>query len=84
VFDDDSGLVITPADIGPISVVLEGIVGAGVSIAPEVRERPRPSEVSFKLAEHLLLLYVACTRMRAHLLRAGVTPTSEYPADFRA
>jgi hypothetical protein len=30
------------------------------------------------------LLYVACTRAREHLLLTGVTPTSEYLADFRA
>jgi superfamily I DNA/RNA helicase len=28
------------------------------------------------------LLYVACTRTREHLLLTGVTPTSEYLADF--
>jgi superfamily I DNA/RNA helicase len=28
------------------------------------------------------LLYVACTRAREHLLLTGVTPTSEYLADF--
>jgi superfamily I DNA/RNA helicase len=28
------------------------------------------------------LLYVACTRAREHLLLSGVTPTSEYLADF--
>jgi hypothetical protein len=30
------------------------------------------------------LLYVACTRAREHLLLTGVTPTSEYLADFKA
>ena len=30
------------------------------------------------------LLYVACTRAREHLLLTGVTPTSEYLADFQA
>ena len=30
------------------------------------------------------LLYVACTRAREHLLLTGVTPTSEYLADFTA
>lgn len=30
------------------------------------------------------LLYVACTRAREHLLLTGVTPTSEYLADFVA
>jgi len=29
------------------------------------------------------LLYVACTRAREHLLLTGVTPTSEYLADFK-
>lgn len=54
VFDEDSRLVITPADIGPTSVVMEGIVGAGVTITPQVLERLRPSEISFNLAKHLL------------------------------
>jgi hypothetical protein len=35
-------------------VVMEGIVGAGVTITPEVLERLRPSEISFNLAKHLL------------------------------
>nr|WP_208636339.1 hypothetical protein [Mesorhizobium helmanticense] len=54
VFTEDSRLVITPADIGPTSVVMEGIVGAGVTITPAVLERLRPSEISFNLAKHLL------------------------------
>jgi type III restriction enzyme len=54
VFTDESRLVITPADIGPTSVVMEGIVGAGVTITPQVLERLRPSEISFNLAKHLL------------------------------
>ncbi len=33
-FTEDSRLEITPADIGPTSVVMEGIVGAGVTITP--------------------------------------------------
>jgi type III restriction enzyme len=53
-FTDDSRLEITPADIGPTSVVMEGIVGAGVTISPQVLERLRPSEISFNLAKHLL------------------------------
>lgn len=53
-FTDDSKLEITPADIGPTSVVMEGIVGAGVTIKPEVLERLRPSEISFNLAKYLL------------------------------
>ncbi|MDB5706412.1 MAG: type restriction protein res subunit [Sphingomonas bacterium] len=54
VFDEDSRLVITQADIGPTSVVMEGIVGAGVTITPHVLEKLRPSEISFNLAKHLL------------------------------
>ncbi|MCX5513007.1 restriction endonuclease [Kaistia algarum] len=54
VFTEDSRLVITPEDIGPTSVVMEGIVGAGVTITPDVLERLRPSEISFNLAKHLL------------------------------
>jgi len=53
-FDEDSRLEITPADIGPTSVVMEGIVGAGVTITPHVLEQLRPSEISFNLAKHLL------------------------------
>ena len=34
-FSEDSRLVITPEDIGPTSVTMEGIVGAGVTITPE-------------------------------------------------
>ena len=54
VFDEDSRLVITPEDIGPTSVTMEGIVGAGVTITPAVLEQLRPSEISFNLAKHLL------------------------------
>ena len=54
VFTEDSRLEITPADIGPTSVVMEGIVGVGVTITPQVLERLRPSEISFNLAKHLL------------------------------
>jgi type III restriction enzyme len=53
-FDEDSRLVITPEDIGPTSVTMEGIVGAGVTITPEVLAQLRPSEISFNLAKHLL------------------------------
>lgn len=53
-FTADSRLEITPEDIGPTSVVMEGIVGAGVTITPDVLERLRPSEISFNLAKHLL------------------------------
>lgn len=53
-FTEESRLVITPADIGPTKVVMEGIVGASVTLEPEVLARLRPSEISFNLAKHLL------------------------------
>jgi len=53
-FTEDSRLEITPLDIGPTSVVMEGIVGAGVTITPQVLDRLRPSEISFNLAKYLL------------------------------
>lgn len=53
-FGEDSRLVITPEDIGPTSVTMEGIVGVGVVITPEVLSQLRPSEISFNLAKHLL------------------------------
>ncbi|MBX9651065.1 MAG: restriction endonuclease, partial [Xanthobacteraceae bacterium] len=54
VFNDDSRLEITPADIGPTSVVMEGIVGVGVTIEPHVLSQMRASEISYNLAKHLL------------------------------
>lgn len=53
-FTDDSRLVITPEEIGPTKVFMEGIVGEGVVITPTVLEALRPSEISFNLAKHLL------------------------------
>ena len=53
-FAEDSRLVITPEDIGPTSVTMEGIVGTGVTITPEVLAALRSSEISFNLAKHLL------------------------------
>lgn len=53
-FDDESKLIITTADIGPTSVLMEGIVGQGVTITTEVLEHLRPSEISFNLGKYLL------------------------------
>ena len=53
-FTEDSRLIITPENIGPTRVELEGIVGAGVTITPKVLEDLRPSAISFHLAKHLL------------------------------
>ncbi|WP_257165526.1 BPTD_3080 family restriction endonuclease [Bradyrhizobium sp. SRS-191] len=53
-FTADSRLEITPQDIGPTKVVMEGIVGAGVTIEPDELKALRSSEISFNLAKHLL------------------------------
>jgi len=53
-FTPDSRLEITPEDIGPTRVIMEGIVGEGAVITPDVLEGLRPSTISFNLAKHLL------------------------------
>ena len=53
-FDEDSHLTITPQDIGPTSVIMEGIVGEGVTMNLQVLENMRPSEISFNLGKYLL------------------------------
>jgi type III restriction enzyme len=53
-FGEDSRLLLTPQMVGPTSVLLEGIVGQGVNIGPDVLKDMRKSEISFHLAKHLL------------------------------
>jgi len=53
-FKDDSRLLLTPDLVGPTSVLLEGIVGEGVNIGPDVLKDMRKSEISFHLSKHLL------------------------------
>lgn len=53
-FTEDSRLVITPEEVGPTKVFMEGIVGKGAVITPTVLDALRPSEISFNLAKHLL------------------------------
>ena len=53
-FSDDSRFVLSPDNVGPCEVRNEGIVGEGVTLAPQVLAEMRPSEVSFRLAKHLL------------------------------
>src|SRR5262249_39711008 len=54
-FTEDSRLVLTPEEVGPCKVLLEGIVGAGVEIGPDVLADMRPTSISYHLAKHLLL-----------------------------
>jgi type III restriction enzyme len=53
-FSNDSRLVLTPEEVGPCKVLLEGIVGEGTELDTAVLEAVRPSSISFHLAKHLL------------------------------
>jgi type III restriction enzyme len=54
VFKDDSRLLLTPELVGPCTTLLEGIVGEGVEIGPDVLNGMRQSEISFHVAKRLL------------------------------
>ena len=53
-FTKDSRLILTPEEVGPCKVLLEGIVGKGVELDTATLEAVRPSSISFHLAKHLL------------------------------
>jgi type III restriction enzyme len=53
-FDENSRRVLDPREVGPCEVLMQGIVGEGITLTPEVIEAVRPSEISFQLAKHLL------------------------------
>jgi len=53
-FDENSRLVLTPREVGPCEVLMQGIVGESITLTPEVIAAFRPSEISFRLAKHLL------------------------------
>ena len=54
VFTDDSRLVLTPAEVGACTTLLEGIVGEGHEIGPHVLDDMRPTSITFHLAKHLI------------------------------
>jgi type III restriction enzyme len=53
-FDENSRLVLTPREVGPCEVLMQGIVGESITLTPEVIAAFRPSEISFRLAKYLL------------------------------
>jgi hypothetical protein len=53
-FNEDSRLELTPELVGPCEVLLEGIVGEGVTLDLKHLGEVRPSSVSYHLAKHLL------------------------------
>jgi type III restriction enzyme len=55
VFSDDSRYELTPDNVGPCKVRMEGIVGEGADLNADALEKiTRPSEISFRLTKHLL------------------------------
>ncbi len=53
-FSDDSRLTLTPENVGPCTVLLQGIVGESVEITPKVLEDVRPSTITFHIAKRLI------------------------------
>ena len=53
-FSENSTLYLTPELVGPCSVLLEGIVGEGVTLNVDHLEKVRSSTIAFNLAKNLL------------------------------
>ena len=53
-FNDDSRFELNPDNVGPCTVLMEGIVGEGVELTPAVLENIRPSSIPLHLAKRLL------------------------------
>ena len=53
-FSEDSRLILTPENVGPCTVLLQGIVGESVEITPRVLEEIRPSTITYHVAKRLI------------------------------
>ena len=53
-FSEDLRLILTPENVGPCTVLLQGIVGESVEITPEVLEDIRPSTITYHIAKRLI------------------------------
>jgi type III restriction enzyme len=53
-FREDSRLILTPEDVGPCKVLLQGIVGESVEITPRILEEIRPSTITYHIAKRLI------------------------------
>jgi type III restriction enzyme len=53
-FTKDSTLKLTPEEVGPCKVLLEGIVGRGIELNTAALDAVRPSSISYHLARHLM------------------------------
>jgi type III restriction enzyme len=53
-FSLDSRLRLTPEEVGPCRVLMEGIVGRGVELNADILDEIRPSSVAFNIAKRLI------------------------------
>ena len=53
-FSEDSRLTLTPAEVGPCTVLMAGIVGENVTITPDVLAAVRHSAIVYNLAKHFV------------------------------
>lgn len=53
-FTEDSRFELNPDNVGPCTVLMEGIVGEGVELTPEILADIRPSTITMHLAKYLL------------------------------
>ncbi len=53
-FSEDSKMRLSPAEVGPTKTLVQGIVGEGIELTPEVLSSIRPSAISYALARELL------------------------------
>ncbi|WP_181707637.1 BPTD_3080 family restriction endonuclease [Chthonobacter rhizosphaerae] len=58
-FTDNSVYRLTPAETGPCTTRLEGLVGEGVDLTPDVLDEMRPASISLHLTKRLIEKYLA-------------------------
>ena len=56
-FTKNSSYTLTPEEVGPGEVLLEGVVGESLLISADEAQKLRPSSISFNLAKHVMLKY---------------------------
>src|SRR5690606_10678962 len=56
-FTDEHKLVLTPETVGPTTARLEGLVGEGHDISPEMLDEMRPAAIATHLSKYLLERY---------------------------
>ncbi|WP_352645250.1 BPTD_3080 family restriction endonuclease [Mesorhizobium sp. M0408] len=57
-FTDEHRLVLDPSMVGPTTARLEGLVGLGHDIAPDILDEMRPAAIATHLSKHLLERYL--------------------------